>query len=374
MHLGPRVAQIIAPALNLNANLTNLSLGVNRLRNKGATALSRALCTCSSLRSLSLFDNWIAAEGATALSEALSHTSNLTNLVLTLNPLRDQGVAALGPMLRSHTQLTCLELFYIPFGTIGVRALAAALANTTTLRSLELSPGAFLEEEVQHTEELAEVIRRNVNLTNINVTGLKSDSGMAAVSAALTEHNLAAWGGGFTVRSMEGSAMMAPIMRNNRAIRVVVWGWDLISKPTCLALEETGCPALCMLILQGCRFEAGALGILARTLKNCSSLTDLRISSADEGGEGIGGFLLSDLEVPSSVRKLCMGHNSIDDAGMELLAKSLTKCSNLTVLTLHRYVPLYIYIYIYIYIHTYIYIYIYTCICVCIYIYIYTYI
>ena len=149
------------PPPRARRNLTALDLGFNRLMNQGATTLSVALRSCSQLRSLNLVDNWIAAEGATSLSQSLSAHSSLTALVLKLNPLRDEGVAALSPMLKAHTSLTSLNLLYVPCGNEGVNALCEGLSTTFSLKHFELSPGTFVEECIDDTAALANILRSN---------------------------------------------------------------------------------------------------------------------------------------------------------------------------------------------------------------------
>jgi hypothetical protein len=142
--------------------------------------------------------------------------------------------------------------------------------------------------------------------------------------------------GGFTVRSWEGSRSLSAMMSNNPNLRVAVCGWELVSVPLLESLQASGCRQLGMLIFQGSRFEAGSLPVLARMMKQCTSLTDLRVTYIDDGGEDISQFLTPELSLPSSIRKLCLSYNGIDDAGMTALSKSLGKCSSLESLTLHR--------------------------------------
>jgi len=142
--------------------------------------------------------------------------------------------------------------------------------------------------------------------------------------------------GGFTVRSWEGSRSLAAMMSNNPYLRVAVCGWDLVSVPLLDSLQASGCSQLGMLIFQGSRFEAGSLPVLARMMKQCTSLTDLRVTYTDDGGEDISQFLIPELNLPSSIRKLCLSYNGIDDAGMTALSKSLANCTSLESLTLHR--------------------------------------
>jgi hypothetical protein len=102
--------RLLAAALDNNATLTSLDLGVNNIGDEGARSLAAALDNNASLTSLSLWYNNIGDEGARALAAALDNNAALTSLFLYNNNIGDEGARALAAALDNNATLTSLDL------------------------------------------------------------------------------------------------------------------------------------------------------------------------------------------------------------------------------------------------------------------------
>ena len=108
--LGEAGASALAEALKTNSSLLILNLRVNNLGDAGASALAEALKVNTSLKKLDLGKNKIGEAGASALVEALKVNSSLSELWLDGNKIGEAGASALAEMLKVNRSLSILDI------------------------------------------------------------------------------------------------------------------------------------------------------------------------------------------------------------------------------------------------------------------------
>ena len=145
--LGPGGAGPIAEMLLQNECITDLTLQLNGLGDRGACAIAHGLAagsTCN-LRSLALEEEGIGEAGITAIAAALSPRGArgpalalLEKLSLRGNPVSTPGAGALARALHLNTTLERLDLSSCSLSGLGAARLAEALPHNCTLLELRL--------------------------------------------------------------------------------------------------------------------------------------------------------------------------------------------------------------------------------------------
>lgn len=196
--------ELLCAALRDHPSLTDLSLSMNDIKDRGATLVGAMLEGATRLRSLVLDDNIIEPNGLVGLMAALSGPCSLEKLSLAWNPIGavTRAGAALGTMLAKNTTLTWLnacdielpsaegifrelmsnqasslthlDLSVNAIGTEGARALAALLATQhTSLRIIRLGRSGMTTEEAR---VVAAGLRENKTLLRLDLTGNALDT------------------------------------------------------------------------------------------------------------------------------------------------------------------------------------------------------
>jgi hypothetical protein len=189
---GPRLAAVLADALQVAPKLQVLNLSANGIGAKGAASLADALRLQScSLRCLNVRDNLIPAVGAVALATALRHNAHLTELDVSANPIGHEGAVALSSALVHNTRLRVLNLGACGVGDDGAAALAQSLSGCSTLESLSLFTNHITDVGAQ---ELASAAGSNAGpLHTLELRGnaaIKASGVLALASAALSNGRL----------------------------------------------------------------------------------------------------------------------------------------------------------------------------------------
>lgn len=137
--IGDRGAALLARALETNAVLERLYLSGNDIGPTGAQALARALAANSSLRSLHLSGNNVGEDGAAHLADGLCANRGLRALYVGTNGIGSSGMARLADALTVNRSLRELTLGQNRIGSDGLRHVAAAIASgRTQLTTLEV--------------------------------------------------------------------------------------------------------------------------------------------------------------------------------------------------------------------------------------------
>ena len=145
--IGPGGAGPLAEMLLQNQCITDITLQLNGLGDRGACAIAHGLAsgsTCN-LRSLALEEEGIGEAGITAIAAALSPRGArgpalalLEKLSLRGNPVSTPGAGALARALRLNTTLERLDLSSCSLSGLGAARLAEALPHNCTLLELRL--------------------------------------------------------------------------------------------------------------------------------------------------------------------------------------------------------------------------------------------
>eukprot|EP00054_Salpingoeca_dolichothecata_P018874 m.116582 g.116582 ORF g.116582 m.116582 type:complete len:373 (+) comp23048_c0_seq3:39-1157(+) len=148
-----------------NDTLTYLDVGSNRFGENGLSILALVLATSSTLESLSLRNNDIRAAEAEELAEAMMANSNsaLKTLDLRANKLLDRGARHMARALsHDNCHLRCLDLQRNMITGQGCGALAEALETNTDLCSINLDDNKLIEEDVQTLQIISAHVQSNL--------------------------------------------------------------------------------------------------------------------------------------------------------------------------------------------------------------------
>lgn len=147
---GKRVGDIgaerICQVLKRNVVPTGLSLGFNKITDKGLYSLVDSLeqSEVSALALVDLSENELTSFGMKRLSEYLSLPyCPIKNLNVGWNQITDEGAQELAKALEVNTSLNCLNLWGNQISSVGVIALLTSLQNNSTLGTLDLSDNPF---------------------------------------------------------------------------------------------------------------------------------------------------------------------------------------------------------------------------------------
>lgn len=134
-HISDVGADYFARALRSGSNLTNLNLADQRVRDKGAKMLFRALVP-SRLRVLSLKKNELTDKCCIALKDCLYTNPNLEKLTLSGNAIGDLGCALIAKSLVRNQVLQALDISDNNVGDLGLQALTDSLDFNHVLSSV----------------------------------------------------------------------------------------------------------------------------------------------------------------------------------------------------------------------------------------------
>eukprot|EP00759_Apiculatamorpha_spiralis_P028052 PhF_6_TR30603/c0_g1_i1/m.45043 len=181
----------ILSGLVRNHTVTNLDFSHNKIEDGGARVLATILMRMEpppSIRTLNLTDNLIRAQGACDLSRALEINQQLTELRLKLNRLGDEGGKVIAEALKSNKTLVYLTLAHNELGSETAKALSDALRVNDVLKTLDISGNPFQEEGGRL---IRDVVESNKSLTDVDlrVCGI-AEGDVLAVTAFLDKRVL----------------------------------------------------------------------------------------------------------------------------------------------------------------------------------------
>jgi len=153
-------------ALQGNTTLTELSFR-NNIGDIGATALAEGLQDNTTLKKLYISYNNIGDIGATSLAAVLPSMTALKKLYISYNNIGDIGATALLAVLPSMTALTELHINNNKITVIGAKALATALQGNTTLTILDISNNMINAEGIKY---LSNILNSMSAITTLNIS------------------------------------------------------------------------------------------------------------------------------------------------------------------------------------------------------------
>ena len=119
-------------ACNLS-QIAIVELGGNKIGAEGAEALAKAIistCCCTSrLTILDLNQNLLCDEGAAHIAKALAVNKSITSLDLSINRIENKGAESLALALTTNTQLKILNLCMNQIGSVGIKSMATILTK-----------------------------------------------------------------------------------------------------------------------------------------------------------------------------------------------------------------------------------------------------
>lgn len=204
--IGERGADAIAKALGERIPLKVLDLAGNGIRRWGAERIAESLNE-SSLEELDLTGNQIKdgvrtdgdkeiTTGASKLAEALATNSSLTKLNLAANAIGAAGIKDLAESLTANTTLRDLDVSFNPIENGGVQALVTAFTKGTNLANFTLRRGTDTSSEGMHfrgshllfLDDVRKAMKSgpNHNLTGINLDGVHEEIPSATTATPST--------------------------------------------------------------------------------------------------------------------------------------------------------------------------------------------
>merc|ERR1712137_182827 len=130
----------LCKGLHENSILKTLDLSRNNMSGRGASGVSQLLSNpkCG-LETLSLYGNFIGIEGARFIATALESNSTLTDLDLGLNRMRPKGINAIATSIKKNSTLQILRLKQNFINDKSAIELADVLASQNSIRKLCLA-------------------------------------------------------------------------------------------------------------------------------------------------------------------------------------------------------------------------------------------
>ena len=384
--IGNSGAKSLSEGLVLCTNLHSLDLRCNKIGDKGAIAITRAvkdvellLCnqkittegahtlidikhdvdissmdfsqidcagvalsvfcsnTCGSHYNLQLLNfksRNIKSDAATALAECLKHCMNLQMLDLNSNSIGDDGAKALADGLRHCTNLHTLHLGDNSIGDDGAKALAEGLKHCTNLQTLNLSLNSIRDDGAK---ALAEGLKHCTNLQTLDLhINSIGDDGAKALAEGLKDcTNLQTLNLSLNSIRDDGAKALAEGLKHCTNLQTL----DLHSN----SIGDDGAKALAEGLkhctnLQTLNLESNSIGVdgakaLAEGLKHCMNLQTLNLCSNCIGVDGAKA-LAEGLKHCTNLQTLNLESNSIGVDGAKALAEGLKDCTNLRTLNL----------------------------------------
>lgn len=170
----PRISYLPNMIVNQLQNITTLNIGRTLLGNELAIKIAEYLSQNSPLTSLILINNDILSDGGRSILNALEFNTTLTYLDLSNNYMVDDGPfqdlpTDLGRILTLNSTLQSLVLQDIGLQNFGFQNITIALAKNKGLTFLDLSDNEEDNHQSLETDNLAESIKVNTNLTSLNL-------------------------------------------------------------------------------------------------------------------------------------------------------------------------------------------------------------
>ena len=137
--------EAVAHAVEQSQSLTSLTLGNNRLGDRGASVLAAAMKS-SALTAIDLCENGISRGGAKALSAAMGQMECLRTINLRSNAIDSEAIKPIASAMEASRSLTEVNLSNNFLRVRGTKELAAVVAKSGTLRSLNLANNALTDD------------------------------------------------------------------------------------------------------------------------------------------------------------------------------------------------------------------------------------
>jgi len=131
-------AEALAGPLRINATVTMVNLGDNKITAEGIKHLTDALKDNKTVSEFIIWGNFIGDEGAKHVADLLSVTATVTSINLGGNEIKDEGIKHLADALTHNNSVSELALYTNGFGDVGAEALAGALRVNGTVTALDL--------------------------------------------------------------------------------------------------------------------------------------------------------------------------------------------------------------------------------------------
>jgi hypothetical protein len=135
-------ARLIAHSLQ-NKNLTVINLGWNKIGDRGAKNLAKAMALSQTVKWMDLGYNAIGNEGALALAANIGNNGALRKLILEGNGIEDQGAIAFADAFRAKPyKCMRLDLKTNMISEVGLASLKDTSSNSTILMQLQQASGS----------------------------------------------------------------------------------------------------------------------------------------------------------------------------------------------------------------------------------------
>lgn len=330
-------------ALGANcARLQTLELQHNKIRDKGAADLARALAGSSGwlqvLEVLNLRNNEIGDTGAASLAKAFEENrARLRTLNLSYNRIADEGAQGVAQALGTCTDVTSLVMSVNSIGTLGLRALSAALGPCRGLLHANLASNMRYVDH-QDDEEQADVLPvaasahpahlRQLTIANTALCFHSMQNVVHQHSRTLVYLDLTN-----TSFGLRDARALALALQGNATLQTLDLSDNNTLNDECvgvLALQLPSASSLRRLNLEGCVMAERGCEHLALAMPRCSALTDLDLSENRVGPHGATA-LAGALHACPALAHLRLEHCSLQTAGRRTLLFAEHACPALRV-------------------------------------------
>ena len=337
-------------ALLQNANLTELKLGYNNLRDAGLATLAAGIATHHALNLLDLGFNNIGDEGAKALARglreaaAMKQTKNGSNdivaggtlqtLYLAGNLIGEEGAMAIADFIRRGS---CLQKVYLTgnrIGGDGVKAIAQAILEREASKSADADmENDSIKPDPAHFHQSLQLGDSASNYSPIIANSTISTTS----SAAKNFRNIQELFLGGTGMGRVGCQAVTQLLEKSRSLRVLslpncdIGDDDLAAMATSIKANKDALP-IESLQLSFNKISHKGLEALTNALWGSETLKQLEVDNNEIGDQGAH-HIAAIIPGMKEFKALDVGFNSIKVAGLNVLMKTIAESPHLETLS-----------------------------------------
>lgn len=288
---------VISSFVHSNKILTNLDLSDNKIGDPGAKALCQALKDKTKVTSVDLrYNSKIGSNGAKMFSEVIIKNKSIKTFShIPVSDLRENNCTVMSLIIQDAG-----------IGITEAMVIASLLQINTILKTLNLSNSPWQQGLIGDigATAIAEALRQNTTLLNLNLTGNEiTDIGSKNIGNILKDN----------------STLLSLGMAKNNIGDIGV---------TSIAASLKCNTTLTELNLNGNRIGDAGAAQSGNSLKKNSTLVNLLLGDNQIGDNGVQAIAES-LEYNSTLKELYLGVNRIGDVGAQAISKRLKQNSTL---------------------------------------------
>ena len=161
------IIKIFAEGMKNISGLETINISHNMITYEAAKYIATVLSHNTKLKQLYLSHNKLSALGAIKIFKGLTNISNLISLYISHNMITDEAANDTVTFLLHNTDLKELDLSHNNLSTVGVIKICTGMRNISKLRMLNISHNKISDEAA---DDIAKVLSHNSNLQTLDIS------------------------------------------------------------------------------------------------------------------------------------------------------------------------------------------------------------